>query len=33
MVAEWLDLLVERGLGEEDSAAIFEVIRGTVGEG
>lgn len=33
MVAEWLDLLVERGLGEEDSAAIFEVIRGAVGEG
>ncbi|CRI65575.1 2-hydroxy-3-oxopropionate reductase [Thiocapsa sp. KS1] len=33
LVAEWLDLLVERGLGEEDSAAIFEVIRGAVGEG
>lgn len=33
MVSEWLDLLVERGLGEEDSAAIFEVIRGAVGEG
>jgi 2-hydroxy-3-oxopropionate reductase len=33
MVAERLDLLVERGLGEEDSAAIFEVIRGAVGEG
>lgn len=33
MVAEWLDLLVERGLGEADSAAIFEVIRGAVGEG
>lgn len=33
MVAEWLDLLVEHGLGEEDSAAIFEVIRGAVGEG
>jgi 2-hydroxy-3-oxopropionate reductase len=33
MVSEWLDLLVERGLGEEDSAAIFEVIRGAVDEG
>ena len=33
MVAECLDLLVERGLGEEDSAAIFEVIRRAVGEG
>jgi 2-hydroxy-3-oxopropionate reductase len=33
MVSEWLDLLVERGRGEEDSAAIFEVIRGAVGEG
>ena len=32
MVSEWLDLLVEHGLGEEDSAAIFEVIRGAVGE-
>ncbi|WP_296804879.1 2-hydroxy-3-oxopropionate reductase [Thiocapsa sp.] len=33
MVAEWLNLLVAGGLGEEDSAAIFEVIRGAVGEG
>jgi len=33
MVAEWLDLLVERGLGEEDSAAIFELIRGAPREG
>ncbi|RKT43429.1 2-hydroxy-3-oxopropionate reductase [Thiocapsa rosea] len=33
MVAEWLNLLVEGGMGEEDSAAIFEVIRGAVGEG
>ncbi|UHD18177.1 2-hydroxy-3-oxopropionate reductase [Thiocapsa bogorovii] len=32
-VAQWLDMLVERGLGEEDSAAIFEMIRGSVGEG
>ncbi len=32
MVAEWLDLLVAGGLGEEDSAAIFEAIRGAVGE-
>jgi 3-hydroxyisobutyrate dehydrogenase-like beta-hydroxyacid dehydrogenase len=28
MVAEWLDLLVRERMGEEDSAAIFEVIRG-----
>lgn len=30
MVAQWLDVLEGAGLGEADSAAIFEVIRGAV---
>jgi 2-hydroxy-3-oxopropionate reductase len=30
MVADWLSTLVSRGMGEEDSAAIFELIRGGV---